>query len=74
MSRPHVLDALVVEGPVPESVEISRLSIWLRTARRGERLETLDNSITVGDSLRAEDEHYDVIVGNPTCAIPASAP
>ncbi|WP_313573736.1 Eco57I restriction-modification methylase domain-containing protein [Brevundimonas sp.] len=50
---------------LPESVEISRLSIWLRTARRGERLETLDNSITVGDSLIAEDETYDVIVGNP---------
>jgi hypothetical protein len=51
---------------LPESVEISRLSIWLRTARRGERLETLDRSIAVGDSLRADDtETYDVIVGNP---------
>lgn len=51
---------------LPESVEISRLSIWLRTARRGEKLETLDTSITVGDSLRADDaEAYDVVVGNP---------
>jgi hypothetical protein len=51
---------------LPESVEISRLSIWLRTARRGEKLETLDRSITVGDSLRADDtQSYDVIVGNP---------
>jgi hypothetical protein len=51
---------------LPESVEISRLSVWLRTARRGEKLETLDSSITVGDSLRAVDgETYDVVVGNP---------
>jgi hypothetical protein len=51
---------------LPESVEISRLGIWLRTARRGEKLETLDSSITVGDSLRANDtETYDVVVGNP---------
>lgn len=51
---------------LPESVEISRLSIWLRTARRGEKLETLDTSITVGDSLRVDDaETYDVVVGNP---------
>ncbi|MER9278412.1 N-6 DNA methylase [Mesorhizobium sp. M0522] len=51
---------------LPESVEISRLSIWLRTARRGEKLETLDTSITVGDSLRGDDvETYDVVIGNP---------
>ncbi|MBP1886534.1 Eco57I restriction-modification methylase domain-containing protein [Sinorhizobium mexicanum] len=51
---------------LPESVEISRLSIWLRTARRGEKLETLDSSITVGDSLRSgDDEAYDVVIGNP---------
>lgn len=51
---------------LPESVEISRLSIWLRTARRGEKLETLETSITVGDSLRADDaETFDVVLGNP---------
>lgn len=49
-----------------ESVEISRLSIWLRTARRGEKLETLNATITEGDSLRAEEAStYDVVVGNP---------
>jgi hypothetical protein len=51
---------------LPESVEISRLSIWLRTARRGERLEALNTTITVGDSLRGSDsEQYDAIIGNP---------
>jgi SAM-dependent methyltransferase len=51
---------------LPESVEISRLSIWLRTARPGERLETLDATIRTGDSLRAGDvASFDVVVGNP---------
>lgn len=51
---------------LPESVEISRLSIWLRTARRGEKLETLDSCVTVGDTLRGDEaEAYDVVVGNP---------
>ncbi|ULX52723.1 hypothetical protein A9P79_11780 [Cupriavidus taiwanensis] len=51
---------------LPESVEISRLSIWLRTAKRGEKLESLDRTITAGDTLRSIDEgSYDVIVGNP---------
>ena len=36
---------------LPESVEITRLSIWLRTAKRGEKLETLDQTIVAGDSF-----------------------
>lgn len=49
-----------------ESVEISRLSIWLKTARPGERLETLDATIQSGDSLRIGGAAaYDVVVGNP---------
>jgi hypothetical protein len=51
---------------LPESVEISRLSIWLRTARKGEKLETLDATITTGDSLRnGAVETYDAVIGNP---------
>jgi hypothetical protein len=51
---------------LPESVEISRLSIWLRTAQPGERLETLDATIRAGDSLRTGDvASFDVVVGNP---------
>ena len=51
---------------LPESVEIARLSIWLRTARQNERLEKLDATITSADSLRAGDENtYDLVVSNP---------
>jgi hypothetical protein len=51
---------------LPESVEISRLSIWLKTARPGERLETLDATIRAADSLReGENGLFDVVVGNP---------
>lgn len=34
-----------------ESVEIARLSLWLKTARRDHRLQNLENTIRVGDSL-----------------------
>jgi hypothetical protein len=35
----------------PESVEITRLSLWLKTARRDHRLQNLEATIRVGDSL-----------------------
>ena len=38
----------------PESVEITRLSLWLKTARRGHRLQSLDATIRAGDSLIAD--------------------
>jgi type I restriction-modification system DNA methylase subunit len=48
-----------------ESVEISRLSIWLRTAKKGEKLESLE-SIIVADSLKGTTLGvYDVVMGNP---------
>jgi hypothetical protein len=34
-----------------ESVEITRLSLWLKTARREHRLASLEDTIRVGDSL-----------------------
>lgn len=34
-----------------ESAEITRLSLWLKTARRDHRLQNLENTIRVGDSL-----------------------
>lgn len=34
-----------------ESVEITRLSLWLKTARRDHKLQNLDATIKVGDSL-----------------------
>jgi hypothetical protein len=51
---------------LPESVEIARLSIWLRTAVQSEPLEKLDTTITSADSLREGDEKtYDLVVSNP---------
>ena len=34
-----------------ESVEITKLSLWIKTARRGKVLDTLSDTIRVGDSL-----------------------
>jgi REP element-mobilizing transposase RayT len=34
-----------------ESVEIARLSLWLRTARKGRKLNSLNNNIKCGNSL-----------------------
>ena len=41
----------------PESVEITRLSLWLKTARRDHRLQNLESTIRIGDSL-IEDTAY----------------
>ena len=40
-----------------ESVEITKLSLWIKTARRGKVLDSLDHNIRVGDSL-IEDNNY----------------
>lgn len=40
-----------------ESVEIAKLSLWVKTARRGKMLDSLDNNLKVGDSL-IEDGNY----------------
>jgi len=34
-----------------ESVEIAKLSLWVKTARRGKMLDSLDDNLKVGDSL-----------------------
>ncbi len=38
----------------PESVEITRLSLWLKTAEAGKKLTALDLSIVCGDSICAD--------------------
>ena len=49
-----------------ESVEITKLSLWLRTATRDEPLEKLDNNIRCADTLAAEiDDRFDIAVSNP---------
>lgn len=40
-----------------ESVEIAKLSLWIKTARRGKVLDSLDANIRVGDSL-IEDSNF----------------
>lgn len=40
-----------------ESVEITKLSLWLKTARRGKVLDSLDGHLRVGDSL-IEESNY----------------
>jgi hypothetical protein len=38
----------------PESIEISKLSLWLKTAQRGKPLQSLEANLRVGNSLIAE--------------------
>ena len=40
-----------------ESVEIAKLSLWIKTARRGKVLDSLDYNLMVGDSL-IEDSNF----------------
>jgi hypothetical protein len=40
-----------------ESVEIAKLSLWVKTAQRGKALDSLDKNILVGDSL-IEDSNF----------------
>jgi len=40
-----------------ESIEIAKLSLWIKTARRGKVLDSLDGNFRVGDSL-VEDSNY----------------
>ncbi|MBO6918923.1 MAG: N-6 DNA methylase [Rhizobiaceae bacterium] len=40
-----------------ESVEIAKLSLWVKTAKRGKKLDSLDANLKVGDSL-IEDSNY----------------
>jgi hypothetical protein len=40
----------------PESVEITKLSLWLKTAERGKALTYLDDNIKVGNSIVADSQ------------------
>ena len=61
-----------------ESVEIAKLSLWLRTAQKGRKLSNLNNNIKCGNSLLSsefnwhnefpeimKDGGFDVVIGNP---------
>jgi tRNA G10 N-methylase Trm11 len=68
------LDTLILENNLfgidinVEAVEITKLSLWLKTAKRGRKLTDLSESIKVGNSLVDEvfpNQKFDVILGNP---------
>jgi type I restriction-modification system DNA methylase subunit len=40
-----------------ESIEITKLALWLKTAKRGRQLESLDRTVRIGNSL-IEDADY----------------
>lgn len=61
-----------------ESVEIAKLSLWLRTAQKGRKLSNLNKNIKCGNSLLTsefnwhnefpeimKDGGFDVVIGNP---------
>jgi len=58
-----------------ESVEITKLSLWLKSAQKGKKLTTLDGNIKSGNSLLISWQEtfpevfknggFDVVVGNP---------
>lgn len=43
----------------PESIEISKLSLWLKTAQKGKPLESLEAHLRVGNSLIADASYTD---------------
>lgn len=55
----------------PESVEIAKLSLWLKTAKKDQKLNNLDGNVKCGNSLKINWREYfalpgfDVILGNP---------
>lgn len=50
-----------------ESVEIAKLSLWLRTAAKDEKLASLDGNLIESDGLRegARDGTFNLVIGNP---------
>ncbi len=51
-----------------EAVEISKLSLWLKTGKRERKLTNLNNNLICANSLLNmpfELNHFDVVVGNP---------
>ena len=59
---------------LPQAVEIAKLALWLRSARKGEKVPDLQHNIVAANSLRVDDvlaamqTHlgtFDMVVGNP---------
>ncbi len=85
--KPEEIDKSILQNNLygvdinSESVEITKLSLWLKTAHKGKKLDNLDNNIKCGNSLiddpavagekafKWEKEFpeggFDVVIGNP---------
>lgn len=59
---------------LPQAVEIAKLALWLRSARKGEKVPDLSSNLVAADSLavvpalaamNAQLETFDLVVGNP---------
>jgi len=67
-------DSLILENNLfgvdinKSAIEISKLSLWLKTAKRDRKLKNLSNNLLCANSLLDmpfEDGTFDVVVGNP---------
>ena len=59
---------------LPQATEITKLALWLRSARKNEKVADLGQNIVVADSLRIDDllaqihmgpGAFDIVMGNP---------
>ena len=59
---------------LPQAVEIAKLALWLRSARKGEKVADLGGNILVGNSLdlpvffsllKSSPGSFDLVIGNP---------
>lgn len=59
---------------LPQAVEIAKLALWIRSARKGEKVATLSTNLIAADSLQVEAlltsfkvdaAVFDLVVGNP---------
>jgi hypothetical protein len=67
-------DALYGADLLPQAVEIAKLALWLRSARKGEKVPDLSANLVAADSLsvagvlgamRSQLGSFDLVVGNP---------
>ena len=67
-------DCLAGVDLLPQAVEIAKLALWLRSAKKGEKVPNLSACLLAGDSLRvaevftqlnAQPASFDLVIGNP---------
>lgn len=67
-------DCLYGQDLLPQAIEIAKLALWLRSARKGEKVLDLSSNLVCGNSLDVASTfsrlathrgQYDVVLGNP---------